>query len=116
MAIKYQDVISSNIRAVAWEKGIGYLWFGNGRRFAYTMAKELFDQMKAAASIGSFFSRMVKGKCPVVWNGWACDNSPCQENATLQAGEGKAVSFRVCATCSTAPRFEKITFTPIPES
>lgn len=114
MIIYDHDISSSNIHGLAWEKGIGYVEFMGGRRFAYTMSKEIFDQMRAAKSIGTFFSRNVKGKCPVVWCGFGCDNSPCKSDATLQ-GIVAGGKFHVCGPCSQIPRFAGITFSPIPE-
>ena len=105
---------SSNIQGLAWQKGVGYVQFIGGRRFGYTMDKALFTQMRDAKSIGSFFARSVKGKCPVVWTGHACDNSPCKSDATLE-GDNGAGKFKVCAPCSKIPRFAAITFSPIPE-
>jgi KTSC domain len=119
MTVSYEDVTSSNIRAVGFEKGVGYIWFGSGRRFAYKMDRKLFDAMKAAASIGSFFARMVKKECPVVWNGWGCDASPCRNDATLVGHPGndpKVGTFRVCDSCAkTQGQLQNITLTPIPD-
>lgn len=111
------DLKSSNIHGLAYDKqaGLGYVEFNGGRRFAYAMPQKLFDEMRAAKSIGSFFARNVKGKCPVAWVGQCCDNSPCRENASLQ-GEVAGVKFVVCTPCSKAPRLHAITFYPFPES
>lgn len=115
MIVYDHDIKSTNIQAVSWQKGIGYIQFMGGRRFAYTMSKQLFDDMKSASSVGSYFARNIKGKCPVVWNGHACDNSPCQADAVMigEVGGGK---FHVCSACADHPRFEKVVFSPIPES
>lgn len=115
------DIKSSNIVALAYDQaaGVGYIQFGGNRRFGYKMPKTLFDQMKADKSVGGYFAKMVKGKCPVVWNGYACDNSPCQKDATLLGHPGndpKVGLFRVCEGCSKTPRLSQITFTAIPET
>lgn len=119
--IRYQDVIgSSNIRGLAWENGVGYVEFMAGRRFAYTMPFDLFEKMRTATSVGSFFARNVKGKCPVVWNGHACANSPCKNDATQVGHPGNDARigvFHVCDDCAaTAPQLRAITFKPIPET
>lgn len=113
--IAYDAVVSSNIRALGFEKGVGYVEFIGGRRFAYTMTKAMFDEMKAAKSIGSYFAKNVKSKCPVVWTGHCCDNSPCKANATLVAA-ANAPAFKLCDPCSKIPRFINVAFSPIPES
>lgn len=119
MVIAYdENITSTNIHGVAWDKGIGYVEFMGGRRFAYTMTQELFAQMREAKSIGSFFARNVKGKCPVVWTGYRCNNSPCTKDAHLQGSPGNTPTagiFRVCTECSKIGRFTGITFTAIPE-
>lgn len=120
MTIAYdEDIKSSNINALAWDKGVGYVEFIGGRRFAYTMDRTLFTQMREAKSVGSYFSRNVKGKCPVVWTGYRCDNSPCKSNAQVQGHPGNVVAagiFRVCPDCAKIDRFSQITFVAIPES
>lgn len=117
--IRYQDVASSNIRALAFDKDVGYVEFGSGRRFAYSMNKKMFDELAGAKSIGTYFARNVKGKCPVVWNGYCCDNSPCKNDATKIGHPGddaQAGLFHVCDACASVPRFQGITLKPIPES
>ena len=112
MIVYDEKIKSSNIRGIAWAKGIGYVEFHGGRRFAYTMSLALFNDMKAAPSIGTFFSKNVKGKCPVSWDGYCCDNSPCKRDATVGAGAA-TIAFRICEECSKDPRFKDILFTPI---
>ena len=64
----------------------------------------LFTEMKTAKSVGGFFSKNVKSKLKVVWDGFGCDSSPCQQDATLQA-EVAGNKFRVCESCSKKPPF-----------
>lgn len=113
--IQYHDVASSNIRALGFEKGVGYVEFTGGRRFAYKMTKTLFTQMEQAKSIGSFFAANVKKICPVVWSGHCCDNSPCKSDAMLLGTVPGLPQFRVCEPCSKNPRFAEVVFTAIPE-
>jgi hypothetical protein len=116
--IHYHDVTSSNIKGLYFDaKGkVAYVEFLGGRRFAYSMSKEMFDAMRDAKSIGSYFARNVKSACPVVWSGFRCDNSPCTEDATLLgtiAGNGPV--FRACDACSKIPRFTGVVFAPLQE-
>lgn len=110
-----RNFTSSNIHGLAWANGIGYVEFAGGRRFGYSMPKTLFDEMRNAKSIGSFFARNVKGKCSVVSVTIGCNNSPCQADAALQ-GEIAGGKVHVCTACSKIPRMAQVVFTPIPES
>lgn len=112
MRISYHDVESSNIKAIAYDKGKGYVEFLSGRRFAYEMPLELFNKMKAAPSIGGFFSKHVKNTCVVAWNGWHCSASPCQEDAAF-ASEAATVKFYLCAKCAELPKFTGIPLKPL---
>lgn len=109
----YKAVVSSNIAALAYADGIGFVEFHGGRRFSYDMPKALFDQMAAAKSIGAFFAREVKGKCQVTGSSHRCSNSPCQTDATL-AGIAGGVPFFVCDACRNAPQLAGIELKPIP--
>lgn len=111
MTIAYDAVHSTNIRALAFNDGIGYVEFNGGRRFAYRMPRELFDKMKADRSIGGFFAKNVKGKCPVVWNGHCCDASPCQRDAEWKSIPPQR-EFTLCGSCFRDPRFRGIAFEP----
>lgn len=111
MTVTYDAVHSTNIRALGYAGGVGYVEFNGGRRFAYRMDRPLFDQMKADRSIGGFFAKNVKGKCEVVWNGHCCDNSPCMSDATKQV-TSRSPSFVLCDVCAKDPRFGQLEFVP----
>lgn len=111
MTVTYDAVHSTNIRALGYADGVGYVEFNGGRRFAYKMERGVFDQMKADRSIGGFFSKNVKGKHPVVWHGHCCDNSPCKRDATKQVAAGSP-AFVLCDTCVKDPRFGQLVFVP----
>ena len=105
----YKDVDSSNIQALAYSDGKGFVEFGGGRRFAYTMPKSVFDAMMTAKSIGSYFAREVKGKYPVAWTGQRCNLMSCRNDATLTDAAGK---FHCCDACSKAGHLSTTTFKP----
>lgn len=105
----YKDVLSSNIQALAYSDGNGFVEFSGGRRFAYTLPKTVFDAMMTAKSIGSYFAREVKGKYPVSWTGQRCNLMSCRNDATLEADGSK---FALCDSCSKDPRFSTTTFKP----
>lgn len=116
MRLRYHDVKSSNLKAIAFEKGAAYVEFVSGRRFAYTMDRAAFDAFKASEkdSIGSYFARHIKSKCPVAWNGWRCSASPCAEDATVQT-ESAGVKFYLCPACSKLPIFTRAGLPPFKE-
>lgn len=109
----YKPVVSSNISAVAYDDGKGYVEFHGGRRFAYAMPKAVFDEMLAAKSIGGFFAKGVKGKFAVAWTGQRCSNSPCEKDATQQ-GTVAGIAVQVCDACAGIPRLAGVTLQPIP--
>lgn len=108
-----ESFTSSNIRGLAWANDIVYVEFHGGRRFAYTMSLAMYNEMRAAKSIGSYFSKMVKGKRPVFWDGHRCDNSPCKNDAAYRAGPETTPAFYICDPCAKDPRFKNIVFTPL---
>lgn len=111
--INYQDVKSSNIRAVAYQNGLVHVEFHGGRRFTYGhVPKETFDEMMAAKSIGSFFAKSIKGKFPVAARAQRCDDSPCPENATV-TGLVASQRIHLCDECSKNARFTGLALTPI---
>ncbi len=77
----YKAVRSSNIAALAYADGKGWVEFHGGRRFAYVMPESLFTEMAEAVSIGSFFARHVKGKFEVAATSHRCVHPGCQEDA-----------------------------------
>lgn len=112
--IAYDELFTStNIRGLAFVNGVAYVEFHGGRRFAYSMSLEMFNEMRGAKSIGGYFSKMVKGKRPVFWDGYRCDNSPCKNDAAYRAGHAAMPAFYICAPCSKDPRFKDIVFTPV---
>lgn len=106
---------SSNVMGLAYDHvgGTAYVEFIGGRRYAFSMAHAIFDNLRTAKSVGTFFARNVKGKYPSPWNGQRCSSSPCQEDATLQGAVAGGV-FWVCEKCSKLPPFVGIEFIPIP--
>lgn len=113
MRVTWRDVSSSNIKRVGWDNGAAHIEFMSGRRFAYEVPKTVFDALVAAPSVGSFFARQIKGTARIASSGWACSNSPCLEDATVQGkGAGDGV-FYLCAACQKLPRFARIEFAPI---
>lgn len=109
----YKAVTSSNISALAYADGVGWVEFHGGRRFGYQMPKAAFDAIAAAKSIGSHFAREVKGKFAVASTSQRCSNSPCQADASL-VGEAGGVPFFVCDACRKGERLAAIVFSPIP--
>lgn len=108
----YKDVDSSNIQALAYADGKGFVEFFGGRRFSYTMPKNVFDEMSSAKSIGSYFARNVKGKYEVAGTSQRCNLMSCREDATLQA-EVAGGKFFVCDKCSKVGPYARTTFAPI---
>jgi hypothetical protein len=107
----YKDVSSSNIQALAYADGKGFVEFGGGRRFAYTMPRAVFNEMESAKSIGSYFARNVKGHYEVAWTGQRCSLMSCRNDATL-AGEVAGGKFFLCDACSKDGRYTGFQFTP----
>ena len=105
----YKDVDSSNIQALAYADGKGFVEFNGGRRFAYTMPQAVFTTMAEAKSIGSYFAREVKGKYPVAWTGQRCNLMSCRNDATLTEVDGK---YHCCDGCSKSPHLAAIKFKP----
>lgn len=108
----YKDVDSSNIQALAYADGNGFVEFMGGRRFSYTMPKKVFDEMAAAKSIGSYFARNVKGKYEVAGTSQRCNLMSCREDATLR-GEVAGGKFHVCDKCSKIGPYANVTLIPI---
>lgn len=108
----YKDVDSSNIQAVAYADGKGFVEFFGGRRFAYTMPKMVFDEMVAAKSIGSYFARNVKGRYEVAGTSQRCNLMSCREDATLQ-GDVAGGKFYVCGKCAKTGPYANTTLVPI---
>lgn len=108
----YKDVSSSNIQALAYADGKGFVEFHGGRRFAYTMPLAVFNEMASAKSIGGFFAKAVKGKYPVASTSQRCNLMSCRNDATLQPVES-AGKFVLCQACSKDPRYGGIAFKPI---
>jgi hypothetical protein len=106
----YIPVASSNIQALAYANGTAYVEFNGGRRFAYSMPRKVFDEMRAAKSIGAYFSKTVKGKYDVVWRGYHCDLSPCQNDATI-TGSINGQRFSLCDICGKDARYSNIELT-----
>ena len=111
MAIAYDHVHSSNIRALGYANGVGYVEFNGGARWGYTMERGTFEEMKAAKSIGGYFSKNIKGKTPVAFRGHCCSNSPCKRDAT-KAVTGRQPGFVLCDECAKEPRFGQLVFIP----
>lgn len=106
---------SSNIEGLAYDQkgGVGYVEFIGGRRYAYSMAFDLFQQMQSAKSVGTFFAAQVKGKCQQVWQGERCNNSPCSNDAVHQS-VAAGQRFCICEYCrENELRFRGIEFGPI---
>lgn len=58
-------VSSSNIRSVGWEGGTLRVRFNNGRTYEYSNVSEgLFENLKAADSVGQYFNAYVKNQYP----------------------------------------------------
>lgn len=57
-----QPVVSSNIKAIGFEAGVLEVEFVNGRIYAYSgqQAERCFEDMKKAASVGSYFAKNVR--------------------------------------------------------
>lgn len=83
----YKAVKSSNISALAYADGKGFVEFHGGRRFAYAMPESLFEEMAGADSIGSFFARHVKGKFEVAATSMRCGHPGCGDDAVSGAPE-----------------------------
>jgi hypothetical protein len=54
-------VISSNISDIAYENGTLTVWFKSGSAYNYQCPQEVFDAMRNAPSVGSYFANNVKG-------------------------------------------------------
>lgn len=111
--VAYDAVMSSNIAALGYGDGVGYVEFNGGRRFGYAMPLDVFTAMKTAKSIGAFFAKNVKGVFRVTGTWQRCDSSPCSHNATVH-GVVAGIAFRLCDTCAADPRHTGLTLTPIP--
>lgn len=111
MKIAYDHVHSSNIRALGFSKGVGYVEFNSGARWGYEMSLKTFNELKGAKSIGSYFAKAIKGKAKVVFRGQCCSNSPCKNDAVSQAAAA-GITFYLCEEHAKEPRFDNRTITP----
>lgn len=112
MTLHYQPVSSSNLRAVGFQDGIGYVEFHSGARWGYEMPRKLFDEMLEAKSIGTFYAMLIKSRCKVSWTGHCCSLSPCKADATL-TGEVSGNKFFLCDTHAKDSRYAGISFQSI---
>ena len=110
----YKPVTSSNINAMAYDRGTAYIEFRGGKRFAYSMPRKAFDELAAAKSIGTHFAKMVKGKYEVKWRGQRCDLMSCPNDATM-TGSVNGQRFHLCDECGKDARYSNVTLTPLPE-
>lgn len=108
----YKDVSSSNIQALAYADGKGFVEFAGGRRYAYIMPRSEFNAMASAKSIGSYFARNVKGKYEVAGTSQRCNLMSCREDAVF-VGTVAGGTFHVCESCSKDSRYTDFQFTPI---
>lgn len=109
----YKNVHSTNISALAYADGIGFVEFHGGRRFGYSMPLKVFEAMGAAKSIGGYFAKEVKGKYPVAVTAQRCNLMSCDRDAVLQ-GKSSTTTFVVCEPCSKSTHLADIVFGPIP--
>lgn len=65
--LEFSKVKSSMISEIAYDKAAGTLHvkFPKGKHYAYSdVAPSLYESLKGAESIGSFFAQNVRGKFP----------------------------------------------------
>jgi hypothetical protein len=60
--MKFEEVQSSNIKAVAFEKDKLYVTFLNGKSYSYDATEDDYKQLMESASKGKHFNTNIKGR------------------------------------------------------
>jgi len=62
MSVPMHPVTSSNISYIGWEDNTLIIKFKNNRVYQYSaVPKEVFDEMLASSSVGSYYHHNIKG-------------------------------------------------------